>query len=205
LSALYGGLELEPGTSPPVLRRIPEWPDDQNVGPAPDPEAAPRHLQPVRAYLRFLGPATPREVAGFLDAPAAEIRRHWPADAVEVDRAGTRAWQLPQDSPEAPPEGLVRLLGPYDLLAQGRDRDVLVPDRARHAELWPTLGRPGVVLVGTDVVGSWRPRANGAQVTVRVHLWHQVPGSAREAIADQAEALARHRGVGLAGLSWDGS
>ena len=59
LGALYGGLELEPGTSPPVLRRIPGWPR-RTPGPADDPLAAPEHLQPIRNYLRFLGPATPQ-------------------------------------------------------------------------------------------------------------------------------------------------
>ena len=40
IGALYAGLELEPGTSPPVLRRIPGWPR-RAPGPAPDPMAAP--------------------------------------------------------------------------------------------------------------------------------------------------------------------
>ena len=26
IAAVFGGLELEPATSPPVLRRIPDWP-----------------------------------------------------------------------------------------------------------------------------------------------------------------------------------
>jgi len=34
IGALYAGLELEPGTSPPVLRRIPDWPK-RKPGPAP--------------------------------------------------------------------------------------------------------------------------------------------------------------------------
>ena len=36
LSALYAGLELEPGTSPPVLRRIPGWPR-RTAGPGRGP------------------------------------------------------------------------------------------------------------------------------------------------------------------------
>src|SRR5687767_8548144 len=38
MSALYAGLELEPGTSPPVLRRVPNWPR-RSPGPAEDPLA----------------------------------------------------------------------------------------------------------------------------------------------------------------------
>ena len=58
LAALYAGLELEPGTSPPVLHRIKGWPR-RAPGPAADPLSAPAHLQPIRNYLRFLGPARP--------------------------------------------------------------------------------------------------------------------------------------------------
>src|SRR5918997_1067062 len=58
LAALYAGLELEPGTSPPVLHRIKGWPR-RPPGPAADPLSAPAHLQPIRNYLRFLGPGRP--------------------------------------------------------------------------------------------------------------------------------------------------
>ena len=89
IGALYAGVELEPGTSPPVLRPIPHWPK-RKPGPAPDPLAAPKSLQPIRNYLRFLGPATPNDVAAFLDSPVAEIKAHWPDDAVEVVVDGRR-------------------------------------------------------------------------------------------------------------------
>ena len=42
-----------------------------------------RALQPIRNYLRFLGLATPNDVAAFLDSPVAEIKAHWPADAAK--------------------------------------------------------------------------------------------------------------------------
>lgn len=198
IGALYAGLELEPGTSPPVMRRIPDWPD-RPPGPAPDPAAAPARLQVVRGYLRFLGPATPAEVATFLDGAVAEVKRHWPADAIEVDRDGTRAWMLPDQAAASgqPRADLVRLLGPYDVLLQGRDRALLVPDRDRHAELWPVLGRPGAVLAGTDVVGTWRPKASGTKLTLRLRLWTKVSARMQARIEEQAELLARHRGSTL--------
>ena len=87
MAALFGGLELEPATSPPVLRRIPGWPR-RPAGFAAEPDTAPEHLQPIRAYLRLLGPATPAEVAGFLDTTATLVKQHWPEDAVEVERRG---------------------------------------------------------------------------------------------------------------------
>ena len=198
LSALPAGLELEPGTSPPVLKRIPGWPR-RRPGPAADPLAAPQHLQPIRNYLRFLGPARPADVAGFLETSVSEVKAHWPEDAVPVKVAGTERWWLGGDQPEVDP-ALVRLLGGFDLLLQGRDRDLLVPDKSRHKPLWPTLGRPGAVLVGTDIVGMWRPKATGKRFTLRLQLWDKVRARAREALEQQAEQLARHRGLTLAGI-----
>lgn len=143
-------------------------------------------------------------MAAFLDAAVADIKRHWPAEAVEVDRAGTRAWTLDPEAPEADTDGLVRLLGPFDLLLQGRDRELLVPDVARHKELWPVLGRPGAVLVGADVVGVWRPKASGRKLTVRLQLWTRVAKADLARVESEAERLARHRGVSLAGIEREG-
>jgi hypothetical protein len=197
--ALYGGLELVPGTSPPVLRPAPGWPR-QEWGPAADPLAAPERLQVIRAYLRLLGPASAKDVAAFLDAPVAEVKAHWPAEAVAVDVDGRRAWVMPGSDPAEVPGDLVRLLGPFDLLLQGRDRDVLVPEPARRKALWPVLGRPGAVLVGTDVVGTWRPRASGRRLAVRLDLWRPLGRRVRLLVQQEAERLAAHRGVELSGI-----
>lgn len=81
LAALRAGLELQAGTSPPVLAPIPGF----------APTTAPQRRDDViRAYLRLLGPATPNHVAAYLDAPMAEIKRRWPSDAVEVSVDGER-------------------------------------------------------------------------------------------------------------------
>jgi hypothetical protein len=195
IGALYAGLELEPGTSPPVLRRIPGWPR-RTPGPAPDPLAAPESLQPIRNYLRFLGPATPNEVAAFLDSPVAEIKAHWPADAVEVTVDGRQGWLL-GDVDLDPDPGLLRLLGGFDLFLQGKDRDLLVPDGAKHKVLWPIIGRPGAVLSGTEIVGSWRPKSAGKKFTLRVGLWTRLSKTARGRLEVEAVRLAAHRGQTL--------
>src|SRR5690606_4168602 len=59
LSALQAGPELEPGTPPPVLRRIPKLkpPLLRRLGDAADPR-----FDVVRGYLRFYGPARIRDV-----------------------------------------------------------------------------------------------------------------------------------------------
>lgn len=198
LGALYAGLELEPGTSPPVLRRIPGWPR-RKAGPALDPTDAPERLQPIRAYLRLLGPATPREVAAYLDAPVADVKAHWPDDAIPVSVEGQQKWTLVAPAPESSDPELVRLLGPFDLLLQGKDRQLIVPDMTKHKSLWPTLGRPGAILSGTDLVGTWRPKASGRKFAVALDLWERTPEVIQQRIEQQAERLADHRGLTFAG------
>jgi hypothetical protein len=205
LGALYAGLELEPGTSPPVLRRIPGWPK-RAPGPADDPESAPQRLQPIRNYLRFLGPATPNHVAAFLDAPIAEIKAHWPEDAVQVSVDGRKGWLLSDhDKIDQVDQGAagVRLLGGFDLFLQCKDRDLIVPDKSRHKQLWPVLGRPGAVLSGLELIGTWRPKAAGGTFTLRLDLWETNTKAVRERIEAEAERLAAHRGLTLAGIEQD--
>ena len=198
IGTLYAGLELEPGTSPPVLRPIPGW--KRAPGPALDPMAAPEWLQPIRNYLRFLGPATPNDVAAFLDSPVAEIKANWPADALEVSVPGRRAWVLGDAGDIEQDHDLLRLLGGFDLFLQGKDRDLIVPDVGRHKELWPILGRPGAVLHGTEIVGSWRPKRAGREFTLRLSLWTATSKRIRGQLEIQAERLAAHRGLQLAGI-----
>ena len=201
LAALRAGLELEEGTSPPVLRRAPGLdglPRGRDLG-----TGVPERLDPVRAYLRLLGPATPKDVSGYVEAPVVEVRRRWPTDAVEVDVDGRKGWLLAEDLPalRAGPVTAVRLLGPYDLFLQARDREVLLPDRTLAKVLWPVLGRPGVVLVDGEPAGTWRPRSAGGRLTVRVSFFSTAAAGRLPEVTEQAERLARHRGAALAGVT----
>jgi hypothetical protein len=186
LAALRAGLELEPGTSPPVLRPVPGLTAAETVPP---------HLDVVRGQLRLLGPATPKLVAGYLDAPVKDVQARWPEDAVEVTVDGERRWLLAEDADrldDVPPATGVSLLGPFDLFLQARDRPLLVEDPDRTKALWPVLGRPGAVLADSEIAGTWRPRKAGSSLTVAVELWAPVP---REAVTEGAERLAAFRGV----------
>ncbi len=193
LAALRAGLELEPGTSPPVLRPVPGW-----QGPA---EAVPERLDPVRALLRLLGPADPKLVAGYLDAPVREVAARWPEDVVPVLVDGRRLDVLAEDAgalAEPPSVAGVRLLGAFDLFLQGRDRELVVPDAAARKDLWRTHGRPGGLLVGPELVGTWRPRSSGKRLRLEVTTWSG--GKLPAGIDEQAERLAAFRGQELAGF-----
>lgn len=160
----------------------------------------------VRATLHLLGPATPAQVAGYLDAPLADVRARWPVDVTPVEVDGQQRWALADDLDALVGAEAVadRLLGPYDLLVQGRDRDLLVPDPAHAKALRPVLGRPGAVLLGREVAGLWRPRKSGSTLTVSVGLWARRTRAAERAVEAGAEALASFRGLRLAAVDYAG-
>ncbi|WP_199042613.1 winged helix DNA-binding domain-containing protein [Glycomyces salinus] len=195
LSAVRAGIELEPGTSPPVMRRIPGFEAADAVEP---------RFDLVRDYLRFLGPATPKQAAEFIDSPVKEVKAHWPEDAVEVEADGERRWILAGDldALEGAEATGTRLVGPYDLFIQGRDRATILPDASRRKALWPVLGRPGAVVVDGEVAGVWRPRKSGKRFKVAVEPWRELSAPERGAVEDQAERLASHRGAELTGVDF---
>lgn len=194
LAALQAGLELEPGTSPPVLRRIKGW-----RGPA---KRVPDHLDVVRGVLHLLGPSTPALVAQFLDASVADVKRRWPQDVETVEVGGVSRDVLAADHQallDPPKHETVRLLAPFDLFLQARDRELVVPEASARKDLWRVLGRPGAVLEGHEVVGSWRPRTAGGRLSVAITRWDG--GTPSTAMAEQAERLADWRGVPFAGVT----
>jgi hypothetical protein len=190
LAAFRAGLELQPGTSPPVLQRIPNFRPAKKVD---------ERFDLIRAYLRLLGPATPKHVADFLDSPLKEVKSRWPSDTVEVTVGKETRWVLEADQgrlDEGPPKA-TRLLGPYDLFLQAKDRPLLVDDAKRAKSLWPVLGRPGAILHDGEIAGSWRPRQSGGKLTVAVEPWVKMTKAVRDAITEQAERLATYRQVQL--------
>lgn len=155
----------------------------------------------IRATLHLLGPATPKLVAGYLDAPVKEVKERWPEDVQPVEVDGQSLSVLGGDATalhQAPRHRGVLLLGPYDLLLQSRDRELVVPDAADRRELWRPIGRPGGLLVDGEIVGSWRPRAKSKKLQVAVKRWSGATLPA--GVEEQAERLANFRGVEFAGL-----
>ncbi|MFC3494637.1 winged helix DNA-binding domain-containing protein [Glycomyces rhizosphaerae] len=199
LSAMQAGLELVPDTSPPMLQPM--------AGFAVAEDYADR-LDPVRAYLHLCGPATHKQVAEYVDAPVREVKAHWPEDAVEVtveDGAdGETRWMLEADleALQGAEGSGTRLLGPYDLFLQARDRSTLMADPAKAKALWPVLGRPGAILVDGEITGLWRPRKSGKKFTVAVQPWSELDGDERKAVEAEAERLAAFRGVALTGIEF---
>ena len=200
LASLPAGLELEPGTAPPVL--VPRDGAPRTAGPDPD---ATKRL--IRSYLTLLGPATPAQVAGYLDARRADLMKLWSDDLEQVSVDGRTAW-LPSEvlaaAKRARPPRLTRMLGPFDPYLQARDRDLIVPDRAVQKVLWPILGRPGVLFVDGEVVGTWRPKSAKGRLSITVDAFVPLPPPVRREVDDEAARVAATRGAGDVNLIWSG-
>ncbi|WP_188037474.1 DNA glycosylase AlkZ-like family protein, partial [Actinotalea sp. JY-7885] len=160
--------------------------------PALDPTAARREL--ARRYLRVLGPGTAQgfgDWAGLRAGSAASALASLGPELLPVRTDLGDAWVLAGDEADlrrgAGPPAPARLLASGDAywLLQGRERELLVPDPARRGRLWTPRVWPGAVVVGGEVVGTWR-RA-GAVVTAE--LWQPVPAAAREAVEAEAVSL----------------
>ena len=197
VAALPAGLELLPGTSPPVLQRF----ASSKLVSKPNRAAL---TKLARAYLALLGPATPAHVASYLDVRRADLEAVWPDDLVEVTIGKTTTW-LPAECRRrfdaARPPQLVRLLSGFDPYLQARDRELIVPTTSQHKALWPVLGRPGAVFVDGEVAGTWRPKASGTKLTIALDLFARVPAAAREQIDAEAERVAAVRGLELKGVA----
>ena len=209
LAALQAGLELDAGTSPPVLRRIKGMKAPRFRRLAAD--ALPHH-DVIRNHLRFYPGARVHDVAEFVDAPLKDVRAHWPEDAVELTvtgvgdgkKAGPR-YVLADDVDalsQVEPSDRVVLVGTYDPYLQLRDRELLTTDADRRKALWPQIGRPGSILLDGEVLATWRPKTAKGALTVNVDPWKRVTAKQREQIEAEAERLAAVRDVDLAAVAY---
>jgi hypothetical protein len=153
----------------------------------------------ITLYLRMLGPATPVEVAKYFGSAGVEIKKVWPDGLTEVKVDGRKTW-LPSSAVSeltaAEPMRGVRLLPAMDALLQARDRDVLIPERARQKEVWKVLGNPGVVLLDGEIAGVWRSKMAGKKrVDLTVTGFGSLTAKAKKAIEEEAGEVARARGV----------
>ncbi len=52
-----------------------------------------------------------------------------------------------------------------------------------------------------EVLALWRPRTSGNRLRLTIEPWRRLEPAERTAVEEQAERLAVHRGVTLAGLA----
>jgi hypothetical protein len=109
----------------------------------------------------------------------------------QVRSNGAKAFVLAVDLPrlEKPPRARgVRLLGGYDPYVGQPDHDALPRDARLRKRMYPSVGRPGVVLHNGILVGLWRGRKQDETLEVDVE-WLGRPVD----IDAEAAAVARVR------------
>ncbi|MBT2507719.1 winged helix DNA-binding domain-containing protein [Streptomyces sp. ISL-98] len=165
----------------------------------PVPAEASGTTELVRAYLRFLGPATPAEVAKYLGTKPTVVKTVWPEnDLAEVWLNGKKAWLPASDLDallSAESQGLVRLLPPGDPFLQARDRGLVVPDKSREKEIWRAIGGPGALLVGSEIAGTWRAKATGRKLDLTVTPFGPLSSAVRRELDAEAATVASARGA----------
>jgi hypothetical protein len=172
------------GARQPTVRTVPR----------PDLTPAKALQELVRRYLHFLGPSTVESFVrwGGVDGPPAAAA--FGALATELTPTKTPlgvGWLMADDEAavRAPIErpGVVRLLpsgDPYYLLWDA-DRELLVADPARRAQLWTSRVWPGALLVGGEIAGTWRR----AKALVEVTPWRRLLATERAAVEAEAATL----------------
>ena len=160
------------------------------------PEMEPRdaRLELVRRYLHVFGPTTPVAFAEWAGIGPAQGRAAFEALAGELTPVTAplgETWILGSDEASlraaTGPAAPARLLPSGDtyFLLKGRDRELLVPDVARHSLLWTPRVWPGAVIVAGEVAGTWRR----AQHIVTIRPWRALSGAERAAVEAEAVSL----------------
>ncbi|WP_020662411.1 winged helix DNA-binding domain-containing protein [Amycolatopsis benzoatilytica] len=200
LAALHGGTRLEAGQTPATLAPLEER---GRISTRPVPASVSRVLA---QYLRFNGPATPGDAAGFVGTARTCLRDTWPESAVTEVTVDGRSAFVPTDrlpALENPPDPAgVRLLPPLDPYTQSRDKAVLVPDKGRAKEVWKILGSPGALLVDGEILGVWRTKAAGKRLAFTISEFDPLRRADREAAEDEAARAAAARGYSGISVSW---
>jgi hypothetical protein len=162
--------------------------------PAPEVDPLEARLELARRYVHLFGPTTPASFAQWAGIGPARARAAFDALSGSLTPARTpvgEGWILTRDEPtfRGPerPTTAVRLLPSGDafFLLQGADRELLVPEADRRRALWPSRVWPGAVLVGGEIVGTWRR----AEATVAIESWRRLAREERDAVEAEAEEL----------------
>jgi winged helix DNA-binding protein len=162
--------------------------------PPPDMDAPTARLELARRHLHIFGPTTAAAFARWAGIKPA--RGHAAFEALSGSLTPVRTpigdgWILSADEPAfhapAEPGDGARLLPSGDayFLLHGADRELLVPEADRRGMLWTPRVWPGAVLVGGELVGTWRR----AVADVTIQPWRALSPAEREIVEAEAATL----------------
>jgi Winged helix DNA-binding domain len=176
--------------------------------PAPDVDPIDARLELARRYLHVFGPGTAKSFArwaGIKPPPAHAAFERLTPELVPVRTPIGDAWILAEDEAglRAAPNAFkaVRLLPSGDTyyLLHGADREMLVPEPERRAALWTSRVWPGALLVGDEIVGTWRR----AQADLAIQPWRPLTPTERRSVEEESAALPLPGIDGAIRVHWD--
>ena len=162
-------------------------------GPPPNMEPRDARLELARRYLHIFGPSMVSSFAGWAGIGTSEAKVAFDGLARELAPVHTPigdAWILADDdavfrknSGPAPARFLPS--GDVYFLLWGSDRELLVPDPKRRAELWTTRVWPGALLVNGEITGVWR--RSGTKISI--DTWRRLSSPEWEVVEAEAATL----------------
>ena len=162
--------------------------------PAPDVDPHDARLELARRYLHVFGPTISEAFARWAGIGIPGGAAAFDALAEELTPVRTPIgdqWILTSDEPvfrsKPAPPAPARLLPSGDTyyLLWGSDRELLVPDPGRRSDLWTSRVWPGALLVGGEVVGTWRR----AKAKVSIQTWRRLSSAERSSVEAEAASL----------------
>ncbi|MFT8337418.1 winged helix DNA-binding domain-containing protein [Schleiferilactobacillus harbinensis] len=144
-------------------------------------------------YVHAYGPTNRQEFTKWLGCSTAQGQRLWALIAGEVtavDAGSVLTTDLSEFQKTVVPAGTLRLLGPHDPYLDANGRDLLLPDKKLQRKVWRTVGNPGAVLLDGQIVGVWRQRKQGKQLSMTVDSFRPLTGELKQKITEQAEMYA---------------
>jgi hypothetical protein len=181
--------------------------------PPPTIDPLQARLELARRYLHIFGPTTPEAFSKWAGISSRQGQATFDAlgDSLTPVRTpiGDR-WILSTDEATfsdastaaaraaAAPARLLPSGDAYWLL-QGADRELLVPDAHHRAALWTTRVWPGALLVGPEIVGTWR-RANEK---LTISTWRPLSRAEIAAVEEEAVSLPLPGVQGRISVRWD--
>jgi hypothetical protein len=176
--------------------------------PRPDVDPRDARLELARRYLHVFGPTTEQafaDWAGILPGAATAAFEQLRAELTPVSTPLGERWILASDEPtvrtaSAVAPATARLLPSGDTywLLWGRDRELLVPDPDRRAELWTSRVWPGALLVGGEIIGTWRR----ADASIAIQAWRPLKPAERDAVEAEAARLPLPGVAGRIQVTW---
>lgn len=177
--------------------------------PAPEIEPRDARLELARRYLHVYGPTTASafaQWAGIGHTDAGSAFQGLGRSLIPVRTPIGDAWILGRDEAgfrtTSGPVATARLLPSGDsyYLLHGDDRALLIADEVQRQSLWTSRVWPGALLVGGEIVGTWRRSTN----RVSIQVWRNLSHSEEALVEAEAASLPLPGTHQQIDVSWQG-